>query len=407
MAWTGIGKGKGKSPAGFRRFRRRWFPHAVERGVANEVKHYIDFANRTYALDGFNVVSFQTVRRIAGTCVTGCAIVDYGPAGKPRAITGFTSRLAKCAEKARVKNFGWRKGIMKLPLGISLDLDNQWSYMKIHGDAGWEEYPSYFDIFIPQVLDVLDRLNLTITFFIVGRDAALEKNHAMLKLITARGHDVGNHSMSHDSWLHLFPREKIAEEINAAHDVISSVTGKRPIGFRGPGFCWSQVILNLLAEHGYTFDASILPTWLGPLGRMYYFWKSNLTKEDKKQRKELFGKFRRRFRPVKAFSCTLPSGKCILEIPVSTIPLLKVPFHLSYLLYLSRFSPAIMHAYLTVAIIYAKSPARPRVFYCIRSTWSEATRSPPLSFFPAWTCPRQEKPRCSHRSSGAYRPIST
>jgi len=29
---------------------------------------------------------------------------------------------------------------MKLPLGISLDLDNQWSYMKIHGDAGWEEY---------------------------------------------------------------------------------------------------------------------------------------------------------------------------------------------------------------------------------------------------------------------------
>jgi hypothetical protein len=24
---------------------------------------------------------------------------------------------------------------------VSLDLDNQWSYMKIHGDKGWEEYP--------------------------------------------------------------------------------------------------------------------------------------------------------------------------------------------------------------------------------------------------------------------------
>ena len=99
LAWTGIGKGKGKSPAGFRRFRLDGF-RMVERGVANEVKRFIDFANRTYALDGFNVVSFQTVKRIAGTCVTGCAIVDSGPAGKPPVYNGFTSRLAKCAEKA-------------------------------------------------------------------------------------------------------------------------------------------------------------------------------------------------------------------------------------------------------------------------------------------------------------------
>jgi hypothetical protein len=25
---------------------------------------------------------------------------------------------------------------------VSLDLDNQWTYMKIHGDEGWDEYPS-------------------------------------------------------------------------------------------------------------------------------------------------------------------------------------------------------------------------------------------------------------------------
>ena len=65
---------------------------------------------------------------------------------------------------------------------LSLDLDNQWSYMKIHGDAGWETFPSYFDIFIPHVLDVLDRWNLKITFFIVGQDAALEKNQDFRKM---------------------------------------------------------------------------------------------------------------------------------------------------------------------------------------------------------------------------------
>jgi peptidoglycan-N-acetylglucosamine deacetylase len=78
--------------------------------------------------------------------------------------------------------------------GISLDLDNQWSYMKIHGDQGWEKYPSYFDRFIPDVLHLLDDLHLRITFFVVGQDAVLEKNGEALRLITERGHEVGNHS---------------------------------------------------------------------------------------------------------------------------------------------------------------------------------------------------------------------
>ena len=43
---------------------------------------------------------------------------------------------------------------------ISLDLDNLWSYMKTHGDPGWESFPSYLDTFIPLVLDLLDELDL-------------------------------------------------------------------------------------------------------------------------------------------------------------------------------------------------------------------------------------------------------
>src|SRR6185295_9124655 len=30
-------------------------------------------------------------------------------------------------------------------LSLGLDLDNLWSYMKIHGDAGWDQYPSYLE----------------------------------------------------------------------------------------------------------------------------------------------------------------------------------------------------------------------------------------------------------------------
>ena len=46
----------------------------------------------------------------------------------------------------------------KLPASVSLDLDDKWSYMKVHGDDGWETFPSYLDIVLPITLDVLDKL---------------------------------------------------------------------------------------------------------------------------------------------------------------------------------------------------------------------------------------------------------
>ena len=163
--------------------------------------------------------------------------------------------------------------------GISLDLDNQWSYMKIHGDEGWNQYPSYFDIFIPHILDILDELNLKITFFIVGKDTESETNCKYLRMITDRGHEVGNHSYHHESWLQAYSYEEIENEIIKAEKAIQEATGQRPIGFRGPGFSWSNDLLKVLESRGYLYDASTLPTYLGPLARAYYFWKSDLSKE--------------------------------------------------------------------------------------------------------------------------------
>src|SRR5438270_4437962 len=77
---------------------------------------------------------------------------------------------------------------------LSLDLDNKWSYLKTHGDGGWEEFPSYLDAVVPRFLALLDRLGLRITVFVVGQDAALPKNRAALAAIGGAGHEIGNHS---------------------------------------------------------------------------------------------------------------------------------------------------------------------------------------------------------------------
>jgi hypothetical protein len=229
--------------------------------------------------------------------------------------------------------------------------------MKIHGDRGWESFPSYLDIFIPMVLDILDELNLKITFFIVGQDAAFKKNHDALKLITERCHEAGNHSFNHDPWLHLHPKDRIRKEILETEEQILKATGQKPLGFRGPGFSWSPDLLEALVENDYLYDASTLPTFIGPLARVYYFWKSDLTEKEKEKRRQLFGGFREGARPVKAYYMQIDSQKKILEIPVTTVPIIKTPFHLSYLIYLSRVSELLMAFYLNLAIYMCKITA--------------------------------------------------
>ena len=116
---------------------------------------------------------------------------------------------------------------MKRYASLSLDLDNQWSYMKTHGDPGWQSHPSYLDAVVPRILDFLAARRLTITFFIVGQDAALEKNRAALAAIAAAGHEIGNHSFRHEPWLHLYTTEELDQELRQAEDAIE-VGDRRP-----------------------------------------------------------------------------------------------------------------------------------------------------------------------------------
>ncbi|MEO8416361.1 MAG: polysaccharide deacetylase family protein [Ginsengibacter sp.] len=274
---------------------------------------------------------------------------------------------------------------------ISLDLDNQWTYMKIHGDEGWDQYPSYFNIFVPHVLDVLDELNLKITFFIVGKDTESEENRQYLKMITERGHEVGNHSYHHESWLQTYSYEKIEKEIREAEEAIEHVTGQKPTGFRGPGFSWSKDLLKVLENRGYKFDASTLPTYLGPLARMYYFKKSDLSKEEKKARKELFGKFSEGFRALKPYKWDLGEGKSITEIPVTTMPVFKFPFHLSYLIFIGNISMGMMKFYLHTAIRMCKITNTPISFLLHPLDLIGGDQIKELAFFPGMNVTSSKK----------------
>jgi hypothetical protein len=283
---------------------------------------------------------------------------------------------------------------------LSLDLDNQWAFMKTHGDQGWEKFPSYFDLVIPSVLDILDDLNLKITFFIVGQDAALDKNQDALRSITDQGHEVGNHSFHHDPWLHLYPKDRIEKEILKTEEQLLKLTGQKPIGFRGPGFVWSSNLLEVLADNEYIYDASTLPTYLGPLARVYFFWTSNFTEEEKNRRKGLFGSFKNGIRPVKPYCWRLRSGASLLEIPVTTVPIIKTPFHLSYLLYLSRFSTLLMFFYLKTALTLCRITQTAPSFLLHPLDLLSGEQVPELAFFPGMDLSKKRKVELFHKVVG-------
>jgi peptidoglycan/xylan/chitin deacetylase (PgdA/CDA1 family) len=231
---------------------------------------------------------------------------------------------------------------------LSLDLDNEWSYLKTHGDPAWETLPSYLDIVVPRVLRFLESRNLKITFFVVGQDADREENREALRSITAHGHNIGNHSYHHEPWLHLYSREEIVAELARAEDLLEEVTGQRPVGFRGPGYSISKTLLEVLADRGYEYDASSLPTFIGPLARLYYFMTARLDEKQKNERKILFGTWKDALRPLKPYVWSTDTS--LVEIPVTTMPLLRSPIHFSYVIYLSRFSVKLAKAYFRLSL---------------------------------------------------------
>ncbi len=273
---------------------------------------------------------------------------------------------------------------------LSLDLDNQWSYMKTHGDSGWESHPSYLDAVVPRILEFLAARGLTISFFIVGQDAALEKNRAALRAIAAAGHEIGNHSFRHEPWLHLYTEAELDQELRQAEDAIESATGVRPRGFRGPGFSLSQGTLETLLRRGYQFDATVFPNLLNPLARAYLFSTSNLTAEEKKQRSALFGTWKDAFRPVRPFQWSLKGGR-LLEIPVTTLPGLKVPMHLSYLIYLAKFSRVAARAYLRFALAVCRLTGTSPSILLHPLDFMGREDCPALAFFPGMDLARDRK----------------
>ncbi|MBW4721959.1 polysaccharide deacetylase family protein [Saccharothrix obliqua] len=266
---------------------------------------------------------------------------------------------------------------------VSLDLDNLWAYLKTHGDPAWQRMPSFLPAATPRLLEVFGEHGLTTTVFVVGADAERDDGAAAVAAIAAAGHEVANHSYGHEPWLHRYSRAEVEAEVVRTEDAITAAGAPRPVGFRGPGYSVTADLLAVLAERGYRYDASTLPTWIGPLARYYH----NRTAPSTTDSDELFGGFDRVRAPNRAYRWD--TGP--VELPVTTMPLLRVPIHGSYLVRLHQVSPALARGYFRAALRLCRLRGVSPSLLLHPTDVLGAADAPGMEFFPGMAVPATRK----------------
>ncbi|MBI2154502.1 MAG: polysaccharide deacetylase [Candidatus Rokubacteria bacterium] len=113
---------------------------------------------------------------------------------------------------------------------------------------------------MPRILALLDRSDIKATFFVPGITA--ERYPDLVRRAHAAGHEVAHHG-----YLHVSPAKQTEEEERAALEkgleILATLTGERPVGYRSPSWDLSARSLALLAEHDFLYDSSLM-AWDAP-----------------------------------------------------------------------------------------------------------------------------------------------
>ncbi len=99
------------------------------------------------------------------------------------------------------------------------------------------------------ILDILDQHSIKSTFFLVG--FWIDKYPEKVKLIAERGHEIGNHSLTHPHFTEITD-DKIKQEVSGTSDKIFALTGVRPTLFRPPYGDYNDRVIETLRGEGYT-----------------------------------------------------------------------------------------------------------------------------------------------------------
>lgn len=153
---------------------------------------------------------------------------------------------------------------------------------------------------VPLLLDLFAEFDINSTFFVTSD--AVENTAKVLGEIVKCGHEIGCHSDGSQEYTNL----------KVATDIISRHLNVAPIGFRAHRHKINRETLLSLSKLGYKYDSSIVAS--SRLFNREYSPRAPQTP----------------YRPSLSDIC-VPGHSSLVEIPISSLPMIKLPLGLSYI----------------------------------------------------------------------------
>jgi peptidoglycan/xylan/chitin deacetylase (PgdA/CDA1 family) len=107
-----------------------------------------------------------------------------------------------------------------------------------------------------RILRLLDRAGIPATVFVTGHTADTYPD--AVRAIVAGGHEVGHHGYLHENPVGLDSREREREVLLRGFKALDRAAGVRPVGYRSPSWDNSPHTIELLLEHGFRYESSLM-----------------------------------------------------------------------------------------------------------------------------------------------------
>lgn len=210
---------------------------------------------------------------------------------------------------------------------VSVDLDEIHNYFDIHGlPRGAGEHAAY-DTGLARLGAFADARDLPLTLFAVGSDLERAESAAALRALALRGHAVENHSYWHRYDLTRLAPSEVRREIDEGARAIERVTGRRPTGFRAPGYTVNDALFDALEELGVAFDSSVFPCppyYLAKAAAMAGMRLRGRASRSVLDTPRVMAAPARPYRPGASWS--RPGARRFVELPIQVTPRARLPF---------------------------------------------------------------------------------
>jgi peptidoglycan-N-acetylglucosamine deacetylase len=199
---------------------------------------------------------------------------------------------------------------------VSVDLDPVDVHLAGYGHAVPFDARAY-EVALPRLLDAFERHAVRATFFVLGRDA--DRAAAALRSITAAGHEVASHSMDHPAGIGSLPRDALSQQLVMSRQEIEQAVGVPVVGFRAPDWSIGRGIIAHLADAGYRYDASLMPSPALTAGRALLAMRARRLRD--------LGILRLPASSRRDPFLWSDGGRPVAEFPVTVTPLLRIPVY--------------------------------------------------------------------------------